>query len=516
MKTTLISLMTCFLFACTQTGEKRPNIIVMLTDDQRPATLTCYDEDSPIETPNIDRLATSGILFNNGFVTTPICCVSRASIITGRYAANHRMHNFNTPIDDSIFADSYPAHLKNAGYFTGALGKHGVGVTQLVRESYDVFEAQAGQGPAFRDYQGKKMHDAEWLTVKTFEFLDQVPEDQPFCLQVNYKEPHGTSVPAPEDDDLLENFFFERVAMDSEEEFKKVPLRVQQGLSRWAYDNEYNKDGDINWFMRMYHEKIVSVERSVGIIMKGLEERGLAENTVILFLSDHGYHYGEKQLSGKWTPYDESLRIPFIVYDPRNKNHKGEVLDEMVLNIDLAPTILELAGLEVPATMDGRSMLPLMQGKEESWRTVFFFEHYCSPPPIPVYLPRHEGIRTGTEKYVRWVDMGNVVEEYFHLDNDPLEAKNLVGDPEYASGLKAISKSFDQWRDENPVNYEHKPDGLPHFDSKDIDWAYFAEKLPEKYARIKAEIDRLGVTWQQAEDDWEIRYEIGLKAEYWY
>ena len=517
-KTFLLALLTILLAGGCTTPDKQPNIIILLTDDQRPNTLTCYNEDCCIQTPNIDRLAKNGILFNRGFVTTPICCVSRASIITGRYASNHQVHYFEYPIPDDIFADSYPSHLKNAGYFTGALGKYGVGVTPQVLETFDVFEAQSGQGPAFRDYQGRKMHDAEWLTVKTNEFLDRVPENVPFCLQVNYKEPHGSSRPAPEDDDLLDNQVFQKVDMDSPEEFEKLPVIVQQGLSHaFCYDFELYKKGDLNPYMRTYHEKIVSVERSVGEIMKSLEERGLSDNTVVIFLSDHGTHFGEKQLAGKWTPYDESLQIPFIIYDPRKKALKGRELNEMVLNIDIAPTLLELAGAEIPETMDGRSLVPLINGKENSWRKEFFFEHYCSPAGIYYYVPRNEGLRTETEKYARWIDMGANVEEYFDLATDPKEANNLIGDPEYASRIESIRERFNQWREDHPTHYNQFTYGdQPQFYSENMDWEKLKERRPKEYALIEAEVNRLGVTWQQAEYDWGVRYQICEKARYWY
>ena len=515
-----LSLVILALLSCTiayaNADTVRPNILILLTDDQRPDTLTCYDSASPIRTPEIDRLASLGTLFRHAFVTTPICCVSRASILTGRYAANHRVHNFNVPLDDEIFADSYPAHLKRSGYFTGALGKHGVGITAQVRESYDVFDAQATQGPRFRNYLGKRMHDAEWLTVRTLEFLDQVPAGQAFCLQVNYKEPHGTSVPAPEDDNLLESKFFQRGATDTEAAFKMNPLRVQQGLNRWCYINEYNKDGNINPYIRQYHEKIVSVDRSVGAILEGLSSRGLAGNTVVLFLSDHGLHLGEKQLSGKWTPYEQSLRIPFIYYDPRNQERRGLENQQMVLNIDLAPTVLELAGLAVPASMDGLSLLPLVQGQSNSWRDIFYIEHYCSPPTAPWFIPRHEGYRTEKEKFIRWVDMGHVVEEYFDLQTDTEEINNLAGVASAEDRVEAARSRFKEWRKLNPVNYEHKLGGVPHFDSRDIDWARFETEKPKEFARIKAQVERLGVTWQQAVEDWEIRYTIGKNARYWY
>jgi arylsulfatase A-like enzyme len=503
-----------FLSSACKKEDGPPNIIVILTDDQRLNSLSCYDESIPIQTPHIDRLAGQGIRFDNGFVVSPICAVSRASIITGRYACNNSIHDFNIPIPEDVFEDSYPAQLKKAGYFVGALGKYGVGVTPQVKETFDIFEAQAGQGPRFREYKGKTMHDTEWLTVKTMEFLDAVPENTPFCVQVNYKEPHGSTVPDPRDDEVLEHHMFEKEEMDNPGEYEKLPELVKHSLAHVDYYVD-GDGGNLNAYKRNYFEMILSVERSVGEIVNSLEERGLADNTVIIFLSDHGLHLGEKELLGKWTPYDESLRIPFIVYDPRTRSRKGKVRDDMVLNIDVAPTILELAGIEVPEGMDGRSMVSLMDGKEKSWRKEFFYEHYCGVPTVGSYLPRNEGIRTESDKYVRWVDF-ELTEEYFDMDNDPKEANSLAGNAENEARIEVLRQKFIQWRTENPTNYEHVHNGAPHFATENIDWELFEEVAPQHYGRIKAAIESLGVTWEQAENDWDTRYQVCKKARYWY
>ncbi len=502
------------MFSSCSEVKQPPNFIILLTDDQRTNSLSCYDEDCVIQTPQIDRLANRGIRFDNGFVATPICAVSRASIITGRYACNNRIHDFGVPIPEDVFEDSYPAQLKKAGYFIGALGKYGVGVDQLVKETFDVFEAQAGQGPSFREYRGKRMHDTEWLTVKTMEFLDAVPEKTPFCVQVNYKEPHGSTVPAPEDKGKLDHIIFEKAEMDNPGEYEKIPELLKQSLAHVDYYVD-GDGGNLNAYKRKYFEMILSLERSVGEIVKSLEERGLANNTVIIFLSDHGLHLGEKQLLGKWTPYEESLRIPFIVYDPRTGSRKGKVMDEMVLNNDVAPTILELAGIEVPEGMDGKSLVSLMKGKEKSWRKEFFFEHYCGVPTVGSYLPRNEGIRTETDKYVRWIDF-ELAEEYFDLEQDPRESNSLVDNPEIEPRIEALRERFTQWREENPSNYEHVHNGIPHFATMNIDWDRFKEAAPAHYGRIEAAVESLGVTWEQAENDWDIRYQVSKKARFWY
>lgn len=507
---------------CLAAEPSRPNLLILLTDDQRPDTLGCYDPGTPIQTPNLNRLAEQGVRFLNGFATSPICVVSRASILTGRYECNVKVHQFHIPIPDTIFADSYPAHLKAAGYFIGALGKYGVGVSSIVTNTFDVFEAQAGQGPQFRDYQGRKMHDAEWLTVKTEEFLNQVPKGQTFCLQVNYKEPHGSSCPAPEDDHLLDHYRFPLRPTDDAASFEKLPPYVQNGLGGWCYRNEFNnKEGDNNPFQRDYFEKVMSVDRSIGRIRYILEERGLADNTVIVFLSDHGVHLGEKQLFGKWTPYDQSLRIPFIVYDPRPAARKGELRSEMVLNIDVAPTLLELAGLPVSKTMDGRSLVPLVTQHPpldiQPWRDHFFFEHYTSPAEAPRYIPRSLGMRTEREKYIQWTDPRPVIEEFYNLSKDPLESDNLLNSPETQEQIGAARTELKTWVQNNPPDFDFDPYGsIPQYGCKNIDWDHFRKSKPEAYARIKAEVDRLGVTWQQAVDDWEIRYEICVNAGYWY
>ena len=504
-------------------ADQRPNLLVLLSDDQRADTLGCYQPDRPLPTPNFDKLAVDGIRFTNGFVTTPICAVSRASILTGRYASSTGMTRFRSVLECDALENSYNMVLQNAGYYTGVLGKYGVRASKETIARYDFFDGSQEQGPMFRDYNGKKLHDSEWLTQRTADFLDSVPEGEPFCLQVNYKAPHASSCPAPEDDELLNEYTFERHPLDNPEAAALVPDFVRGSFLDVCYRKAFNRDGDHNPFARQYYEKIASMERSVGHIRAMLEERGLADNTVIIFLSDHGDHFGDKHLYGKWSPYEPSLHIPFIVYDPRPGARKGAVSDKIVLNIDVAPTLLDLAGVEIPEVMDGMSLRPLIepttsnsQQTTSPWRDHFFFEHYHSGAQGK-YIARNEGIRTLDAKYLRWIDPPEPIEEVYDLSKDPDELNNLVNNPEQEARVAELRQRFDDWRDAHPANYTADPYGRwATFNAPEINWALFEKKHPKEYEKIAKQVKRLGVTWEQALDDWDVRRAISKAVGYYY
>jgi arylsulfatase A-like enzyme len=492
-----------------------PNLLVLLTDDQRPDTLSCYAPKCPLPTPNIDRLAADGMRFTQGFVTTPICAVSRASILTGRYACNTGMTRFRSVMSAEVFDSSYNMLLQKAGYYTGQLGKYGVYSTNEQIAAFNYFDGSQEQGPAYRPYQGREVHDSEWLTLKTADFLDSVPQGKPFCLQVNYKAPHFSAESAPEDKHLLDGYMFARHPLDNAEEAAKVPALIRGSFLDVCYREVFNKEGDHNAFARDYFQKVASVERSVGEIRAMLEKRGLADNTVIIFLSDHGAHFGDKHFYGKWSPYDPSLQIPLIIYDPRPQAQKKAVRSEMVLNIDLAPTLLDLAGVEVPPIMDGRSLVPLINGESPKWRDHFFFEHYHSG--VGYYIARNEGIRTLNEKYLRWVDPPKPIEEFYDLSKDPGEANNLFDDPAQWQRVMELRSRLDSWRSAHPANYVFDPYiKNATFNAPEIDWARFKKAHPQEYAKIAKEVEHLGVTWQQAVHDWETRSAIWEATGYYY
>jgi arylsulfatase A-like enzyme len=506
------------VIASGNAGPPKPNFLILHTDDQRPDTLRCYNPGTPIKTPHIDSLATTGIRFTNGFVTTPICAVSRATLLTGRYARNARVHEFNVPIPEDIWGKSYPALLRDAGYFVGQLGKYGVGLGRDQKETFQFFDATVDQGPPFRDYHGERLHDAEWLTRRTKDFLDAVPKDKPFVLQVNYKEPHASSVPAPEDLNKLDSVKFERRANETQQSHDQLPRHVRNGFGSYCYVHEVNLHGDNNGYLRRYHEKILSVDRSVGAILAELRARGLLENTVVFFLSDHGAAVGEKKLGGKWTPYEESLRIPFIVTGPPvAKSLRGTTNARMVVSIDVAPTLLQLASLPIPDDMDGASLVPLLSAKDIAWRDTFFFEHRTSPSKTARPIPRSVGVRGIETKLFRWNDADPQIEVLHDLKTDPLEEKNLVDAPTYAEERKRLVGLLEAWLKRNPDTYTYDPYGpRPQSGAPEIDWERFQKARPADYARIKSAIETLNVTWEQATGDPAIREKVSGAARYWY
>jgi arylsulfatase A-like enzyme len=494
----------------------RPNILILLTDDQRWDAIGVNNPALKIATPNIDRLAARGVNFSQAFVTTPICAVSRACILSGRYSRNARIHEFLIPFDQDIWRTSYPALLKGAGYFLGQLGKYGVGATKEQRELFDLFDADLAQGKPFHSYQGKMVHDSEWLTRRAQDFFDQVPTGRPFVLQVNYKAPHPSSVPAPEDLGKLKGEEFPAMGSDTPAMRALLPAHVLRGLGGGSYTGDFGTPERRNKWIGTYLEKIISVDRSVGAIMADLEQRGLAENTVVFFLSDHGTHFGEHGLSAKWSPYDPSLRIPLIVADLRRKQTVGTTNSALVLNLDMAPTVLDLARLPTEPGMDGRSLLPLLRGeKPADWRRHFFFEHQMSLATIPRPIPRNMGVRTESEKYLVWTDRSPGIEEYYVLSDDPEEMKNHVAErPEAVATLRSL---FQQWEKENPNTYDYMPYGIrPQTGSPNLDWEKFKAAKPKAYERIAVEIKKRGLSWDDALEDPEARWEIGMAAGYLY
>jgi len=427
----------------------RPNFLILISDDQR------WDQVSypgnqiipELKTPNLDKLASQGAYFTNAFVTSPICAVSRASIMTGRYVSTHGMNHFNTPLKQEVIANTYPALLKKAGYRTGIFGKWGIGM-EGTEKIFDVVDAWYNQGVYFHDTDSGKVHNSVWLAAKTREFLASVTRGQPFCLTVMYKSPHHPYQPEYRDTALFQDVYIPKRKSDTPEAYANMaPNVMEKSLNRWCYFDERKDEETRSNFEKNFLRCVVSLDRSVGEIMKSLHEYKLDENTVVIFLSDNGYLWGEHGLGGKWLLYEESIRVPIIIKWPgMPETNKGKLLQQLVLNIDIAPTILDMAGVKVPKVMDGKSMFPLLKNPESSFRDDFFMEH-DSVISVENPIPDSYGIRTKEWKYIRYVNIEPEVEEMYNLIADPLEMKNLIDNKDFIQVKNDLQKRFEEYRE---------------------------------------------------------------------
>ncbi len=444
------------IFASRSLAGSRPNILFLLSDDQRWNALGCMG-DTNIVTPHLDRLARRGVLFQNHFVTTSICCCSRASIFTGQYLRRHGIPDFAQPFTAAQWAETYPALLRQHGYRTGFIGKFGVGNDQAVKamtNKFDYWRGVPGQGGRYfiEPNDPSRTHATARFGAQALEFLGSNPANQPFCLSVSFTAPHARDhmpreyTPDDRDESLYTGISIPEPVTASEAYFEKLPKSVQTSEARTRWHWRFDTPEKFERNTKDYYRLISGIDREVGRILAGLETRGLASNTVVIFTSDNGYFLGDRGLAGKWFMYEESLRDPLIIFDPREPaSQGGRSENAMTLNIDFAPTILDVAGIAPPAGMQGRSLLPLVANQHPAdWRTQFFYEHHFAPK----ILPPSEGVRTERWSYIRWVDEKPPREELYDLKADPLEGHNLATDREHARTLAQLRARWQKYRDE--------------------------------------------------------------------
>ena len=441
--------------AVSASAEKRPNILFFLTDDQPQVGLGCMGN-RHIRTPNMDALAAEGVLFTNAFVTTSICSCNRASILTGQTMRRHGIRDFHRPLSAEALAQTYPLLLRQAGYRTGYLGKFAIGwpnadIRHLSLPA-DKFDFWYGfpQSIDFRQTEnGQVRYLTTVMTEKAIEFLRQNPADRPFCLTVALKEPHGPwNYFDPDVHDEYAEATIPPPATFTQEAYDALPDFIRNSLNggpgrRWLQDPEqYQK------WIRTDYRLITRADIAVGKIMDALRQSGLDRDTVVIFTSDNGEFQGAHGLTGKWLMYEESIRVPLIVRDPRLPQRlRGRRCEEMALSIDLAPTMLGLAGVPIPATMQGRDLGPLLRGEPVAWREDWYYEHtYANPPQHRI--PQTEGVRTKQWKYTRYTDVTPPYEQLFKLTADPQELTNLAGDAAHAATLAQLRARCNEYREQ--------------------------------------------------------------------
>jgi len=421
----------------------KPNIVLLLVDDMRWNSMGCAGN-TVVQTPAIDRLAEEGVRFANARVTSAICMVSRASILTGQYMSRHGIDRFLTPLSNEALEKTYPAILKKAGYFTGYIGKYGV--DNIIEGQFDFFTEYEGKHWIYDD-KGDSVHVTKKNCSDALDFLQERPAESPFCLTVGFFAVHAEDNHPdqyryqPESELLFQNTTIP-VPETATEEFKDllppfIASEENEGRRRWHW--RFDTPERYQRYMKAYYRMLAEVDQTIGILIEELKKQGAYENTVIIFMGDNGYFHGEHLLADKWYPYEESIRIPLIVIDPRIPlDKKGSVNNELVLNIDIAPGIIAAAGENAPPEMQGSDFSILYNGKKPKWRRDFYYEH---PEVIDSSrIPASEAIVSGDAKYIWWP--AYQCDEFFDLEKDPLEKQNRIADPNYQEIISDMKQRF--------------------------------------------------------------------------
>lgn len=456
-------------------AASRPNVVVILTDDQRADCIGCADRPYlGIRTPNLDRIAAEGARFRNAFVTTSLCSPSRASMLSGLYGHTHRIINNFTDFPADL--PSYPRQLKAAGYETAYIGKFHMGEDKdAPRPGFDYWISHSGQGKydvnTF-NINGKTVRKEGYytrvVTEMAVEWLRR-EHDRPFMLILGHKAPHGPFVPEPKHkhafDDRPVGYPASAFDLAGKPDWIEARLDTWHGIYGPLY--EFRKDfpdrseagvdrfGD---FVRSYLGTILSVDDSVGAVYAALRQTGRLDDTLLVFVSDNGFLLGEHGMIDKRTMHEESIRIPLIARWPA-RIKPGTVIDEMVLNVDLAPSIVDLCEAPALPKVHGRSVAPLLAGETAGWRKSWFYE-YNYEKQFP-YTPNVRGVRTAEWKYSHCPHGDGQPDrhkaELYNLKSDPGERHNLIDDPGSTAQLVRLKAELERLM----VETEALPDRMP-------------------------------------------------------
>lgn len=413
----------------------KPNFVVVVTDDQRYDAMSVVQAEQGEEarfpwfkTPNMDRLAASGTRFRNAFVVNSLCSPSRACFLTGRYNHSNGITDNKTPLPPDLV--TYASLLRRNGYTTGYIGKWHMDGQKGKRPGFDWSASFVGQG-RYRDcpveINGESTPTEGWIddvsTDYALDFLGEQSDDKPFCLVIGYKTPHGPRTPDAVPDRLKDRYTGEEIASAKNADARppylasgedSLPARARQQRRRANSTNSV-----------VYFQLLQGIDENLGRLLDTLDQHELSDNTIVIFTSDNGYFLGDHGIGDKRAAYDESLRIPFLMRVP---GQQPSTTDAMTLNIDLAPTLLDYAGLSIPDLMQGRSLRPLFEGDTpDSWRTSFVYEYFEEPP---YKVPTNYALRTTDAKLIVYPGHDNWT-ELFNLKSDPYEMTNLATDPQH-------------------------------------------------------------------------------------
>ena len=456
-------------------ADDPPNIVFFFTDDQTTDTIGCYGN-AIVQTPHIDGLAERGVRFENAFVSHSICWVSRTTILTGLTGRSYGTPGNHDVARPEAVETLYSDILRENGYRTGYFGKWHAKMPKGYRPEahFDEFEA-IGRNPFYKPQpDGSLRHATELIVDRGIEFLKNQPKGKPFALNMWVNACHAEDgdrrpgighFPWPRAvDGMYDDVEMYPPRLNDPEIFNAQPDFLKTTINRERYFWRWNTEDKYQTNMRAYYRMVSGIDGAIGRFIEALEEAGLADNTIIVYSADNGYHMGNRGFAGKWSHYEESIRVPLIIADPRvDEGKQGRVTDALALNLDFPSTFLDWAGVEVPERYQGRSLEPVVsEGAPDDWRTDTFHEHFAVRNRIPAF----EGIRNHQFKYVRYVDEGNY--EFLHdLEKDPDELVNLAKDPKYTETLEKMRARTDERVAElggplQPMKGELSPSTVPH------------------------------------------------------
>ena len=446
-------------------GEDRPNMVVVLVDDLRWDELSCVGHPA-VRTPGIDRIAREGARFRNAFATTPLCSPVRACLLTGLHTHNHGILDNLARNEQSHALPTFPRALQAAGYRTGYVGKWHMCNDDSPRPGFDEWACLQGQGTSFdpplningerREFAG---HTTDVLNRLAVDFIDSA-DDGPFCLYLAHKALHPELIqyddgsisdpsaarflPAKRHETLYADAAVPRRLNVTDDLSGKPALRREiEGLPPLS-----SETGTPDETVRDRWRMLAAVDEGVTQLLEALNSSGELDSTVFLFTSDHGYWYGEHGLSvERRLAYEEAIRIPLLIrYPPLIE--AGLLIDEFALSIDVAPTLLDLAGVEPERAPDGLSLRPLLAGERpDDWRTSFLIEYNTDTVFPRVLTMGYRAVRTDRLKYIHYLELDGM-DELYDLKADPYEMRNVIADPAYGDDLRAMEQEFGGLRGE--------------------------------------------------------------------
>ncbi len=430
-------------------SDKARNVIFILSDDHRWDAMGFMGKIPFLETPNMDRMAREGAHIENAFVTTSLCSPSRASILTGMFSHRHGVVDNQTNIrEDIVF---FPQYLQEAGYETAFMGKWHMGhADDEPRPGFDRWISFKGQGVYYDpvlnidgEQVRRKGYISDLLTDYAVEWIGKERE-KPFFLYLSHKAVHAMFKPAERHMGKYEKVeipYPESMA-DTEENYAGKPAWVKEQRNSWhGVDYMYHGDMDFDTFYKRYCETVLGIDDSIGRVLDCLQENGLDESTLVMYMGDNGFCFGEHGLIDKRHMYKPSMRVPMLAYGP-GLIRPGTKLKQLVQNIDIAPTVLETAGVRPPAHMDGRSIIPILQGKRIAWRDAVFYEYYWEAN-FP-HTPTTFGVRTDRYKFIHYHGVWDT-DELYDIQNDPTEMHNLIDKTEYRDIVEKLRTQMYDW-----------------------------------------------------------------------